>query len=375
MLNRIVAIVRKEFAHLLADPKIPIFILSMPILNLLAFAYAINTVVDHLPTVVFDASGDAQSRALVAALQNSTFFDVRRQVGSYDEAVSAVDAGEARVALLLPPEFGDQVLRHQSAQAQLLVDGSDPTAAQAALFAAESITQAHSANIVAGLTEQLGRGNAANGIELRPVVLYNPSLLSVVFMIPALIGFMLQDQALSLTALAIATERERGTLEQLMVTPIRSWEVMVAKCIPYTLIACSCVLSTLLVSQFWFGVGIAGSIPLLALLCLIFLLSSLSAGLFVSTISKTQQQARLIIDVMALPTILLTGFVFPREGMPWIFQQLGLLIPLTHFLQILRGVMLKGVGLEVLWPQAALLALYGGLFFVLGARRFRKQEA
>jgi drug efflux transport system permease protein len=374
MLDRIGAIVRKEFGHLFADPKIPAFILMIPIFNLLVFAYAINTVVDDLPTVVYDASADSDSRAFVTALRTSGFFDIRRYVSSREEAVAAVDAGEARVAVVLPPELGDRVLRGQTAQAQLLVDGSDPSIAQAALFAANSITQAHSANVVTETLSKLGRGGETGGIELRPVVLYNPGLLSVVFLVPALIGFILQDQALSLTALAIATERERGTLEQLMVTPVRSWEVMVAKCIPYTLMACICVGTSLAVSRYWFGIELAGSLALLAALSLLFLLSSLSAGLLVSTVSKTAQQARLIIDVTSLPTILLTGFVFPRESMPAVFQYLGLLIPLTHFLEILRGIMLKGVGIDVLWPQAALLAFYGVLFFTLGALRFRKQE-
>ncbi|MBI4491296.1 MAG: ABC transporter permease [Chloroflexi bacterium] len=373
MFGRIAPIILKEFIQIRRDPRTLAIVLAMPAMQLLLFGYAINTVVDHLPTIVFDESRDAQSRAFAAAFHNSGYFDLRAQAHSRAEAVAAVDTGEARVALLIPPEFGNHLLRGQQALAQLVVDGSDPNTAQTALFAAGMVAQVQSGEAVASLAERLGRGSAASGIELRPVVLYNPSMLSVNFMIPGLIGLILQFQTLILTAFAIVRERERGTLEQLVVTPIRSWELMLGKIIPYVATACMAVGVALAVGRFWFGVEVAGSLPLLAALSLIFLLSSLGVGLFVSTISQTQTQAMQLAVFIMLPSVLLSGFMFPREGMPFVIQQLGLLIPLTYFLQILRGIILKGVGMEVLWPNVLPLALFGLAVFGLSANRFRKR--
>jgi ABC-2 type transport system permease protein len=369
-LGRVGAIVRKELIQIRRDPRTLAMVLALPVLQLVLFAYAINTVVDHLPTVVLDEAGTADSRAFVAAFQNSGYFDVRERAGSRAGAAGAIDAGRAKVGLVIPPDFGTRLLRGQPALAQLLVDGSDPNTAQTALFAAGMVAQARGAELA-------GRGDAPGGtpagVELRPVVLYNPSMLSVNFMIPGLIGLILQFQTLILTAFAIVRERERGTLEQLVVTPVRPWELMLGKILPYVGIAFAAVAAALAVGRFWFGVGIAGSLPLLALLSLLFLLSSLGIGLLISTVSQTQTQAMQVALFVMLPSLLLSGFMFPREGMPWIIQQLGLLIPLTYFLQILRGIILKGVGVDVLWPQVLPLALIGVAVFALSASRFQKR--
>lgn len=372
-LTRVGAIIRKEFIQIARDPRTLAIVLAMPAVQLLLFGYAINTVVDHLPTVVFDESRDSSSRAFAQAFHNSGYFVLRGYAQSREQAMAAIDAGEAKLALLIPPDFGDQVLRGQTALAQLVVDGSDPNVAQTALFAGGMVAQVHSADVVAGLLGRLGRGPAVGGVELRPVVLYNPSMVSATFMVPGLIGLILQFQTLILTAFAIVRERERGTLEQLVVTPIRPWELMLGKVLPYVFTASGAVVVALVVGRFWFGVEIVGSLWLLAGLALLFLLSSLGMGLFVSTISQTQTQAMQLAIFFLLPSVLLSGFMFPREGMPWIIQQIGLAIPLTYFLQILRGIILKGVGLEVLWPHALPLALFGVVVFTLSANRFRKR--
>jgi ABC-2 type transport system permease protein len=251
------------------------------------------------------------------------------------------------------------------------VDGSDPNTAQTALFAAGMVAQVKGLDLATARRDVAAAATA--GVELRPVVLYNPSMLSVHFMIPGLIGLILQFQTLILTAFAVVRERERGTLEQLVVTPIRPWELMLGKILPYVGIAFVAVTAALAVGRFWFGVEIAGSIPLLALLCLLFLLSSLGIGLLISTVSQTQAQAMQVALFVMLPSLLLSGFLFPREGMPWVVRQLGQLIPLTYFLQILRGIVLKGVGLDVLWPQVVPLAAFGVVVFALSANRFRKR--
>ncbi len=372
MLARVSSVIAKEFIQIRRDPRTLAMVLAMPAVFLLLFGYAINTVVDHLPTIVYDEARDARSRAFVKAFENSGYFDVRAYAESYEEANAAIDAGRAKAGLIIPADFGDQTLRNQTALAQILIDGSDPNIAQAALFAASMVAQVQSGDILAGSLARVGRGTST-GIELRPIVLYNPSMLSVNFMIPGLIGLILQFQTVMLTAFAIVRERERGTLEQLVVTPVRSWELMLGKIVPYVVTASSAVAVSLLVGRYWFGVDIAGSLLLLAVLALLFLLGSLGIGLFISTVSQTQTQAIQMSMFFQLPSILLSGFIFPREGMPWVIQQLGLAIPLTYFLQILRGIIVKGVGIDVLWVQALPLALFGVVVFALSANRFHRR--
>ena len=373
MFARVAAVVIKEFGHLLADRQSLLIILLMPSLQLLLFGYAVNVVVDHIPTVVYDGARDADSRAFVGALRNSDFFDVRAYVPSYNEAVAAIDAGRARVAISIPVDFGARILRGELAAVQVLVDGSDPNIAQSALFAADSVARAHSARAAAARAERAGHRLRFGEIEVRPVVLYNPSMLSATFVVPGLIGVILQHQALSLTAQAIVREREIGTLHQLNATPIRPAELIVGKCLPYAAIALATVAFALAVARLAFGIDVAGSTPLLFLTSLVFLLGSLAGGLLISSLTQTQWQARQIADLLTLPALLLTGFVFPREVMPPLIQQISLLFPLTYFLEVLRGIVLKGVGLNVLWPQMLLLMGFGGAVFLAASTSFRKQ--
>jgi drug efflux transport system permease protein len=373
MLSRIAAIIRKEMIQIRRDRRTLAIVLVLPVMQLLLLGYGINTVVDHLPTIVLDESRDPSSRALVQAFQNSGYFDVVGYARSRAEVQDAVDAGRAKVGLVLPPDFGDQVLGGKVGQVQLVVDGSDPNIAQTALFAAGVISQAHSGTITADLVQRIGHGLAPGGVELRPTVLYNPSMLSANFMVPGIIGMIMQFQTLILTAFAVVRERERGTLEQLIVTPIRPWELMLGKLLPYTITSSVGATVALIAGRLLFGVEIAGSIVLLILLSLLFLLGSLGLGLLISTVSQTQGQAIQIALFVMLPTLLLSGFMFPRETMPWIVQQIGLLIPLTYYLQILRGIILKGVGLNVLWTSALPLAILSLAVFTLSAQRFQKR--
>jgi ABC-2 type transport system permease protein len=374
MLSRISSIIRKEFIHVLRDPRTLAIVLAMPALQLVLFGYAINTVVDHLPVIVLDEAGDARSRAFVAAFENSGYFDLRDVASSREQVRQAVDSGRAKVGLVIPADFGLQVLRREPAMAQLVVDGSDPNVAQTAIFAAGMVAQVQSADTLANALARQGLATSGGAtIELRPVVLYNPSMLSVTFMIPGLIGLILQFQTLILTAFAIVREREKGTLEQLVVTPIKPWELMAGKLLPYVATAFLAVAVALGVGRFWFGVEVQGSLLLLVALSTLFLLSSLGVGLLISTVSQTQTQAMQLALFVMLPSVLLSGFMFPREGMPWIIQQVGLAIPLTYFLQILRGIILKGVGIEVLFGNVMPLAVFGVVVFALSATRFNKR--
>ncbi|MBI4499131.1 MAG: ABC transporter permease [Chloroflexi bacterium] len=376
-MRRVVALVRKEFLQIGRDRRTLAMILVLPAMQLLLFGYAINTTVDHIPAVVLDQVQDRSSRAFVAALQNSGYFDVAGQVQDVAQVRQAVDQGTARAGFIIPPEFSRNLLAGRPAQVQVVIDGSDPNYAQTVLFAATTVGQARSAELLAARLERLGRGRPTGElpIELRPTVLYNPSIASATFMIPGLIGLILQFQTLILTTFALVRERERGTLEQLLVTPIKPWELMAGKLIPYTVLAFANITVALAFGIFWFQVEFAGNLLLFLALSVVFLFSSLGTGLFVSTVSQTQGQAIQTTLFLLLPSILLSGFVFPREAMPLPLHDLGYLIPLTYFLKILRGIVLKGVGLDALWGEVWPLALFGVVVFTLSALRFRKQLA
>ena len=357
MLGRTWSIIVKEFIQIRRDPRTLAIVVVMPLMQLVLFGYAINTTVDHIATIVVDEARDGNSRGFVAAFFNTGYFD---RVGEADSVLAArdeIDAGRAKVGVVIPPRFSYDLLQGQPAQAQVLIDGSDPNVAQTAMLVAGTLSMA--------------RG-AVPAVDLRPSVLYNPSMQSVNFMIPGLIGLILQFQTLMLTAFAIVRERERGTLEQLIVTPIKPWELMLGKILPYVAIAFVNICLISLVGVTWFGVEFAGSFPLLLALAGVFLLSSLGIGMLISTVSRTQTQAMQMSLFVMLPSIILSGFVFAREAMPPGIRELGLLIPLTYFLRILRGIVLKGVGLEVLWTDALPLGLFGLAVFALSTNRFHK---
>jgi ABC-2 type transport system permease protein len=356
VIARVWAIVAKEFIQIRRDPRTLAIVLVMPLMQLILFGYAINTTVDHIATVVLDQAHDAQSRGFLNSFFNTGYFDRSGSVGSIEQMRQAIDAGTARVGIVVPPDFSHDMLAGRAPQAQVLVDGSDPNTAQTALLVAGTLAQ---------------RGSSA-AIDVRPVVLYNPGMQSINFMIPGLLGLILQFQTLLLTAFAVVRERERGTLEQLVVTPVKPWELMLGKILPFVVVAFANVFVASAIGRFWFGVDFAGSFVLLLGLAGLFVLSSLGLGLLISTVSQTQAQAMQLALFVMLPSIILSGFVFPREGMPHPIRDLGLLIPLTYFLQILRGIILKGVGVEVLWPEVLALAVFGLVVFGLSANRFRK---
>ncbi len=355
MIARVWSIVAKEFIQIRRDPRTLAIVLVMPLMQLVLFGYAINTAVDHIATIVFDQAQDAQSRSFLSSFFNTGYFDPTGQAASLEQVRQAIDAGRARVGIVVPPDFSHDLVAGRAPKAQVLVDGSDPNTAQTAL-------------LVAGT---LGR-RGGQSVDVRPVVLYNPSMQSINFMIPGLLGLILQFQTLLLTAFAVVRERERGTLEQLVVTPVKSWELMLGKILPFVVVAFGNVLLASTIGRFWFGVEFAGNYFLLLALAGLFVLSSLGLGLLISTVSQTQAQAMQMALFVMLPSIILSGFVFPREGMPHPIRELGLLIPLTYFLQILRGIILKGVGVEVLWPEVLALAAFGVIVFGLSANRFRK---
>jgi ABC-2 type transport system permease protein len=374
MNSRILPIIRKEFIQIRRDPRTLVIMLVVPAMQLFLFGYAVTTNVDHISTVVYDQSLDSSSRSFIRAFTNTEYFTMVGSVASQEEARQAIDSGRAKVAFVIPPDFARNLDSGKLATVQMIVDGSDPTTASTALFTATAIAQAQAADEVQASMARAGITRALEmPIEMRPNILYNPSMASINFMVPALIGIIIQIQAVILTAFAIVREREKGTLEQLIVSPIKPWELMAGKILPYVLIAFAQVAVALLVGVFWFRVEIAGSLLLLLALSVVFLVGCLGLGLFVSTVSSTQSQAMQMTMVTVLPAIILSGFMFPREAMPPILYYLGYLVPTTYFLTILRGIFLKGIGLEYLWFNASLLAVFGIMVFWMSAKRFQKK--
>jgi ABC-2 type transport system permease protein len=370
--DRVFALIRKEFIHLLRDPRLLGFAFVVPVVNLMLFGYAINLTVDHVSTVVLDQANDQPSRDFVQALVNSSIFVLTRRATSPSDVRASIDQGNARIGIIIPPDFARLLERGQDAPVQVLVDGSDPVTAQATLYAMVALGENQSSQSLAGRLAHLGVGQAAS-IDLRPFVLYNPSMASVNFMLPGLIGMILQLETVILISASIVDERENGTLEQLIVLPYRPVEIMLGKITPYVAIAFGNLLLVVATSAAWFHVRFAGSLLLLLALSTVFLFSALGMGLLVSTVSETRGQATQLAIFLMIPAMLLTGFVFPRETMPLPLHDLGYLFPMTYFLEILRGIMLKGVGLDVLWNSVWPMALLAAALFGLSVARFRRQ--
>jgi len=368
--ERLGAMIRKEFVQMRRDPATLRIVLAVPVMQLLIFGFAIRTDVRNLPTVVFDQSRSQQSRAFVQKLIATDNFVLRRYVNSYSEAIEAVDAGLARAAVVLPPDYARNLKRGQTAQVQVLVDASDPAASQNAIGAAQMVGQRLNVEIVSHRSGVNLTSDLPVDVRVRP--LYNPALRSPMFVVPGIIGMILSNILILVTALSIVRERETGTLEQLIVTPLAKWEIMLGKIVPYVLLGYIQMTMVLLLGHFVFHVPMRG--PLLALYAasFLFIVANLGLGLFISTLGRNQAQVIQTAFLFMLPNVLLSGFMFPREAMPDGARWFGLLLPLTHYLKLIRGIVLKGNGLTEVWPQVLALAGFAVAFFTFSTRRFSK---
>ncbi|MDA8234606.1 MAG: ABC transporter permease [Clostridia bacterium] len=371
---RIRSIVVKEIIQIKRDIPSLAIIFIMPVFMLLLFGYAVTTDVDHITTVVWDQDKSPQSREIIQAFEQSGYFDIRYYAGDMKEITWLIDGGEAKAGFIIPPGYARDVLKGQSAGLQAIIDGSDPLIARTALSTAQMIGQVKGFALKLESLSRFGLGiKAEPGIDLRARVWYNPDMESVRFNVPGLIGLIMQNITVMLTAFALVKERERGTMEQLIITPIKPFELIIGKLIPYVGIGFMDVIVTLLIGSLWFEVPVNGSVLLLLALSLVFLLVALGLGLFISTVAKTQLQAMQMTFMIILPSVLLSGFMFPREAMPLPVQAFGAVIPLTYFLEILRGIILKGIGLQELWRNVLWLAILGVGILTLSAVRFKKK--
>lgn len=372
-LFRLLVIARKELLQLRRDRLTLAMMIVLPVMQLLLFGYAINTDVRHIPLVVFDQDRSANSRDLVRSLEATRFYDVVGAVEDYDGVERSMRGGLAKVAIVIPSRFASDLKRGRPAQIQLVVDGSDPLTVASATNTASALVSARSAELLVGQLSRKGMPVGVQPLSLEPVTWYNPDLRTAVYIVPGLIGVLLTMTMVMLTSMAIARERERGTLEQLIVSPVRSLELMTGKILPYVIIGYVQMSLILLFGTVVFDVPFMGSLPLLYGLSFVFIAANLALGLFFSTLARTQQQAMQMSFFFLLPNILVSGFMFPFEGMPWPAQWLSQGLPLTHFLRIVRGITLKGAGfadvqMELVWLVCILVGLVA-----LASARFTKR--
>ncbi len=371
MLQRIWAVMEKEFILTLRDRRTLAIMLSIPVLQLFLFGYAMNVTVDHIPTVVADQSLDSASRAYVEALTASGYFDVLAYVPSQAEAIRAIDEGRAKVAVIIPPGFAAAIERGE-AQAQVLIDGADVFTSQSAYSAATTVAQNYGAELLLSRVQRLGVEARLLPLDARLRILYNPNLSSIWFVIPSMAAALLQTQSISLSAAAVVREREAGTMEQILVTPIRPFELLLGKIAPNVLIALVNMLTVVALGMFWFGVPFRGSLGLFVLLSFVYVFCGLGLGLLVSTVSHTQFQAQQLVGLTLLLGIILGGFLFPRETMPLIPRLVGNLFPLTYFIPIARGIISKGVGVTAIWPHVVSLVAYMVVVMLVASLAFRQ---
>lgn len=345
-------------------------IFMIPLIQLLLFGYAIQTDVKHIATVVFDQSLSPESRELLDAFSASGYFEVKEAAGSYDEVTHSIDSGQTKVGIIFPPDFARQLQRGASAPVQVIVDASDNMISNQAIAIANSIGLIKSQQL---MFQKANLGAPPYDIRVRPW--YNPDGITAYYMVPAILGIIVTMTMVIITAVAIVRERERGTLEQLIVTPLRPYELMLGKIIPYIALGYVQITVALLVGAIFFQVPIRGSLLELYLLTLFFITASLGLGLMISNIAKNQMQAFQMSFFVMLPSILLSGFMFPREAMPKIIYYISDIIPLTYYLDIIRGIVLKGIGFQYLLGQVSALLFFSLLFLGVSTLRFKKKIA
>jgi ABC-2 type transport system permease protein len=372
-ITRLWALVRKEFIQIVRDPRSLMIIFAMPLIQLFLMGFAATSDVRNVPLVVLDRDRSPASRDLLAAYRVADYFHLDYDVTTETELRQLIDSGRAGVGMIIPPGYGDKLASGETAEVAFVIDGSDPSIAGTALSAAQLIAQTKATTLVAERAAQLGQTAVARlPIEVRTQVWYNPDLVSAYNMVPAMIGLILMFLTLQLTAASIVREREAGTMEQLVVTPLRSTELMIGKLMPFVLIALIDTVEIIVVGVLVFHVPINGSLALLFTLSALFLATSLGIGLFISTVAKTQREAQMTSMLFVLPAMFLSGFFFPIAAMPKVLQYASYAVPLRYFLIVTRSIVLKGVGMDALVPEVEALAIFAVAITTLAVVRFRK---
>jgi len=362
------AILFKEFIVVWRDPMTLFFMFFPPLVEMIAFGYALDTDVKHMALVILNEDRTVESRQFIDRFVNTETFRVVGEVQSIEEMSSQIRKGRAYAGLQIPPKFTQNIRTGNSAQVQLLVDGSNSTTALQALNTALSVGLTQS---IESLLRATNRHNIP--IDIRPQMLYNPAMKSPNFYIPGVIGIVLQIGTTFATAMAVVREREKGTLETLLVSPLSRWGLMLGKLVPYLCIGMTMATLLFLFMRYLFGVPIAGNVIAMMFATFVYVFALLSLGLLVATKAENQMQALQISMVFMLPSVFFSGFVFPRETMPWIFQALGALLPATYFISLARAIILRGAHFFEYWPHLLVLIIMSILLFAFCALAFRKK--
>lgn len=375
MWNRIKALVRKEFLQLRRDRMTLAFVLGMPLMQLLIFGMAINYDVKHMPAVILDESNSQESRSFVDGLVASQYFNVKARVATEAQLRETIDRGRAQIGVWFPPDYGRKIRSGQTGEVMVIVDGSSPTTASNAMAVAQGVGQLRNTQL---LYERMGFGDAAKPVmpvEVRIRPWYNPDLRSPTFIVPGLVGVILSMTCIMFASNAIVREKERGTLDQILVTPVRPMELFLGKIIPVVVMAYAQMTVLFGVAHVFFKVPVAGSVLLLYAMAGFFVVAMLGIGITISTVAQNQGQSAQMSMLTILPFVFLSGYIFPREGMPLPFYLLGELMPLTHFIIIIRAIVLRGVGLEAFWPELLKLLGLTTLIWTMALRRMKRAEA
>ncbi len=373
-LQRVAAVARKEFIHILRDPRSLGMGIAIPMLLLFLFGYALTLDVDRVPLMVWDQSGTTESRNLISRFSGSRYFTLTGHAVTYREIERAIDRRDVLMALVIPPDFARKLRTGAAAPIQVILDGSDSNTATIALGYAEAVTQSWSQRITVEQSKRLSPLPTVGRVDVRPRVWFNTDMASRNYIFPGLIAVIMMVISALLTSLTVAREWETGTMEQLISTPLRGPELIAGKLIPYFAIGILDFILSVLVGEFIFDIPLRGSLWLLFAMSLIFLLCALAFGLLISIITKNQRLASQIAMVTTmLPAFLLSGFIFPLDNMPAPIQGISRIVTATYFVAILRGIYLKGVGLQVLGKEAVFLAIFGVAVVVFSVKKFRKK--
>ena len=368
--RRLWALLVKEFIQMRRDRVTFGIMVALPVVQLIIFGFAINTEVKHLPTLVLDRSRSAESREMRDAFVATGYFHVLRDVERFSDIEEALQSGTASVGIVFPPDFAPRLRRHQTAPLQVVVDASDSMSAGSAISAAQML------GMVKGQEAMIRRGKSPLTVyDVRLRAWYNPDFVAPFYMVPGTLGIILTMTMIMITSAALVREREQGTMEQLVVTPVRPLELMLGKILPYVIVGYVQLSLGLAVGMGLFDVPVRGSLGLLYLLTLPFIVANLFLGILISGVARTQMQATQMSFFTLLPSILLSGYVFPREAMPEIYFQFSRILPLTYFLRIIRGIMLKGAGWSALGENVLALGVLIGIFATVSLLTFRRQEA
>jgi ABC-2 type transport system permease protein len=378
MFRRIRHIIIKEFIQVWRDKKLRFFLIVPPLVQLLAYGYVINFDIKHVATAIFDQSRTMESRELINRLRSTDWFDVKYYLNSQKELLDLIDQGQVSMALWIQWDFAKQMRRGKSGKLQVIVDATDSNAALIVTRYASTVIGDYSQEQMQARLQQKGAewaGKLSTPLRLEPRAWFNANLISRYSMVPGVIAMVVLLLSLMLTALSVVREKEIGTMEQILVTPIRPLELMLGKTIPFVLISLADVILVTLVGVLWFGVPFRGHILVLLLGTICFLFNSVGLGLLISTVSSTQQQAMMAGNLFLTPAILLSGLIFPIANMPVFFQYLTLLNPLMYFVIVVQGIFLKGAGLVLLWPEMLAMTALGLIMLTLAVLRFKQHVA